>query len=128
VEIEIGSKQLDHLVEVCDNADLLLRKSAEGSEDPESLQLANAVAKLSLVVIECRQVINLVSADLACLKAELVCRTSDLESANTSLGILKLQYQAHRGMLEKIVRMKGAGRNIEAAMAAESFLAQNPAV
>jgi ElaB/YqjD/DUF883 family membrane-anchored ribosome-binding protein len=112
-KIEVGLKQLDHLTMVCDNADELLRKINGASENPEDLQLSNA--KLGLVVTECRHAIRSLEEVLRGIAAG-----SEGQSA---------RFQAHRGMLEKIVRMKVAarGRNLEAAMAAESFLAQNPA-
>ena len=127
--IEIGSKQLDDLTAVCDTADQFLTVLGD-SEEPQGSRLCETVAQLSLVLTESRRAIKLVGADLTTLKTDRAGKTIDLESTKTTLSLLRLSYRAHRGMLEKIVRMKTAagGRNTEAALAAESFLAQNPAI
>ena len=122
---------LAHMGRVCDDTGVLLAQIEEKKDAvPFEETLASVVETLTTILTESRRVISLIGVDLATLKADLTGKANDLESTKTTLSLLKISYTAHRGMLEKIVRMKTAagGRNTEAALAAESFLAQNPAI
>jgi hypothetical protein len=121
VQFSIATKELLALSGACDIADTLL-----GDEElDDNKQMLNA---LSDITATGRQVILVAATDIADMTARFDSQTLDLDKAKKDLESLTTLFRAYRGMLEKIVRMKTAagGRNTEAAMAAESFLAQNP--
>jgi hypothetical protein len=121
VQFSIATKELLALSGACDIADTLL-----GDEElDDNKQILNA---LSDITATGRQVILVAATDIADMTARFDSQTLDLDKARKDLESLTTLFRAYRGMLEKIVRMKTAagGRNTEAAMAAESFLAQNP--
>ena len=121
MQFSIATKELLALSGACDIADTLL-----GDEElDDNKQILNA---LSDITATGRQVILVAATDIADMTARFDSQTLDLDKAKKDLESLATLFRAYRGMLEKIVRMKTAagGRNTEAAMAAESFLAQNP--
>lgn len=121
MQFSIATKELLALSGACDIADTLL-----GDEElDDNKQMLNA---LSDITATGRQVILVAATDIADMTARFDSQTLDLDKAKKDLESLTTLFRAYRGMLEKIVRMKTAagGRNTEAAMAAESFLAQNP--
>jgi hypothetical protein len=121
VQFSIATKELLALSGACDIADTLL-----GDEElDDNKQILNALSDLTATG---RQVILVAATDIADMTARFDSQTLDLDKARKDLESLTTLFRAYRGMLEKIVRMKTAagGRNTEAAMAAESFLAQNP--
>ena len=121
MQFSIATKELLALSGACDIADTLL-----GDEElDDNKQILNA---LSDITATGRQVILVAATDIADMTARFDSQTLDLDKARKDLESLTALFRAYRGMLEKIVRMKTAagGRNTEAAMAAESFLAQNP--
>jgi hypothetical protein len=121
VQFSIATKELLALSGACDIADTLL-----GDEElDDNKQILNALSDLTTTG---RQVILVAATDIADMTARFDSQTLDLDKARKDLESLTTLFRAYRGMLEKIVRMKTAagGRNTEAAMAAESFLAQNP--
>lgn len=121
MQFSIATKELLALSGACDIADTLL-----GDEElDDNKQILNA---LSDITATGRQVILVAATDIADMTARFDSQTLDLDKARKDLESLTTLFRAYRGMLEKIVRMKTAagGRNTEAAMAAESFLAQNP--
>ena len=121
MQFSIATKELLALSGACDIADTLL-----GDEElDDNKQILNA---LSDITATGRQVILVAATDIADMTARFDSQTLDLDKAKKDLESLTTLFRAYRGMLEKIVRMKTAagGRNTEAAMAAESFLAQNP--
>lgn len=121
MQFSIATKELLALSGACDIADTLL-----GDEElDDNKQILNA---LSDITATGRQVILVAATDIADMTARFDSQTLDLDKARKDLESLTTLFRAYRGMLEKIVRMRTAagGRNTEAAMAAESFLAQNP--
>lgn len=121
MQFSIATKELLALSGACDIADTLL-----GDEElDDNKQILNALSDLTATG---RQVILVAATDIADMTARFDSQTLDLDKARKDLESLTTLFRAYRGMLEKIVRMKTAagGRNTEAAMAAESFLAQNP--
>jgi hypothetical protein len=121
VQFSIATKELLALSGACDIADTLL-----GDEElDDNKQILNALSDLTATG---RQVILVAATDIADMTARFDSQTLDLDKARKDLESLTTLFRAYRGMLEKIVRMRTAagGRNTEAAMAAESFLAQNP--
>ena len=121
MQFSIATKELLALSGACDIADTLL-----GDEElDDNKQILNALSDLTATG---RQVILVAATDIADMTARFDSQTLDLDKAKKDLESLTTLFRAYRGMLEKIVRMKTAagGRNTEAAMAAESFLAQNP--
>ena len=121
MQFSIATKELLALSGACDIADTLL-----GDEElDDNKQILNA---LSDITATGRQVILVAATDIADMTARFDSQTLDLDKGRKDLESLTTLFRAYRGMLEKIVRMKTAagGRNTEAAMAAESFLAQNP--
>ena len=121
MQFSIATKELLALSGACDIADTLL-----GDEElDDNKQILNALSDLTATG---RQVILVAATDIADMTARFDSQTLDLDKARKDLESLTTLFRAYRGMLEKIVRMRTAagGRNTEAAMAAESFLAQNP--
>ena len=121
MQFSIATKELLALSGACDIADTLL-----GDEElDDNKQILNA---LSDITATGRQVILVAATDIADMTARFDSQTLDLDKAKKDLESLTTLFRAYRGMLEKIVRMKttAGGRNTEASLAAESFLAQNP--
>ena len=121
MQFSIATKELLALSGACDIADTLL-----GDEElDDNKQMLNA---LSDITATGRQVILVAATDIADMTARFDSQTLDLDKARKDLESLTTLFRAYRGMLEKIVRMKttAGGRNTEASLAAESFLAQNP--
>jgi hypothetical protein len=123
MQFTIAKDGLENLRLICDKVkgslDLI-------TKDPEALELIHQLTTAA------DQAVSAVAADSEILRGKVQQLETELSTARSALDkldIIKKQLANHRSMLAKIARMKIAAgaRNMEAATAAASFLAQNPA-
>ena len=124
MQFTIAKDELERLGLVCGAVKSSLDLVTKDIETTEMIyRLATAVD----------QTVSAVATDSEILRGRIQIFEAELLTARVSLNkleIIKKQLVNHRDMLAKIARMKvsAGGRNMEAAMAAESFLVQNSAV